>query len=188
MKKQTLLHLIVALLILILVAGLIIYHSNYSIALKKAGFSENSINYIDSGINDDGNEYRVVFQYMPENTVKCALLTKDKLGIWKITEEEYGPDSDSNYLNMGWMRFASICRYAVNDQTTINSEVHQVYGGNNAVKQIEIPYELLPANVCVDVFQAGAVYLIHFIAYGDAETLNQINVSYLLGQTNSIPQ
>lgn len=188
MKKSSFVYLMVSLLMLILVAGLIVYHNSYSIALKKAGLSKSSINYIDSGINDNGNEYRVVFQYMPENTVKCALLTKDKLGIWKITEEEYGPTSDSNYLNMGWMRFASIRRYAVNDQTAINSEVHQVYGGNNAINQIEIPYDLLPANVCVDVFQAGAVYLIHFVAYGDAETLNQINVSYLLEQTNSIPQ
>ena len=188
MKKRTLFYLIVTLLILILVAGLIVYHNSYSIALKKAGLSEASINYIDSGINDNGSEYRAVFQYMPENTVKCALLTKDKLGIWKITEEEHGPDSSSHYVSVGWMRFASIRRYAVSDQAKIDSEVHKVYGGNNAIKQIEIPYDLLPTNVSVNVFQAGASYVIHFVAYGEAETLNQIDVSYLLKQTNSIPQ
>lgn len=186
MKRRTLAGLLASLLILILVVVLLIYHNSYSIALSKAGLSKDSIDYIDTGIDDNGNEYRVVFQYMPENMVKILRLTKNDRGVWKVAEEAYGPDSEVPYVTTGWMRVASVGRYEVDDQTHIEFEVHKVYGGNNAIKQIEIPMELLPSNVSVNIFQAGTVYVLHFVTYGSAETLNQINISHLLEQTDCI--
>jgi hypothetical protein len=106
--------------------------------------------------------------------------------VWHITDEVIGPDAEADYITMGWMRFASMRRYDVTDQTVMDSEVHRVYGGNNATKQIEIPMDLIPPNVSVNVFQAGAVYVIHFVSYGDADSLNQIDMIDLLKQTDCI--
>ena len=188
MKRRTIVYLFALLLSLILSVILIVYHNSYSIALIKAGLSKDSINYIDTGIDDNGNEYRVVFQYVPENMVKIVHLTKDNSGIWKVTEEASGPDSEPEYVTMGWMRFASISRYDVNDQARLDSEVHKVYGGNNAAKQIEIPMDLLPPNVSVNVYQSGTMYVIHFVGYGNAEFLDQFHFSHLLDQMDCIQQ
>ena len=190
MKKRYFWCLLILLLSLIFIVILVTFHNSFKIALHKAGVSERAINYIDTGIGDNGNEYRVVFQYMFDNTVKILLLTRDDLGVWHATDEVIGPDSDAEYeyVTMGWMRFASIRRYDVNDQIKIDSEVHKVYGGNNATKQIEIPTDLLPPNVSVNVFQSGSVYVIHFVSYGEAETLNQIHILDLLRQADCIPQ
>jgi hypothetical protein len=170
----------------ILIVVIVVYHNSYSIALKKAGFSQRSISYIDTGIDDNGNDYRVVFRYDTDNMVRIALLTKDNWGVWHITDEVIGPDAEADYITMGWMRFASMRRYDVTDQTVMDSEVHKVYGGNNATKQIEIPMDLIPPNVSVNVFQAGSVYVIHFVSYGDADSLNQIDMIDLLKQTDCI--
>ena len=186
MKKRTLWCILTLFLALIFIVFLIAYHNSFKIALSKAGVSERSINYIDTGIDDNGNEYRVVFQYMRDNVVKILLITKDNLGVWHVTNEVIGPNAEAEYVTMGWMRFASIRQYDVNDQTRIDSEVHKVYGGNNATKQIEIPTHLLPSNVSVNVFQSGTVYVIHFVSYGEAETLNQIHIFDLLKQTDCI--
>ncbi len=186
MKRRTIVCLFALLLSLIFVGALFAYHNSYSIALNKAGLSAKSINYVDIGIDDNGNEYRVVFEYMPENTLKIVFLSKDDFGIWRVIEEASGSDSEAEYITMGWMRFSSIGRFDVNDQVGFDFEVHKVYGGNNATKQIEIPMELLPTNVSVNVFQSGTRYVIHFIGYGDGEILDQFYFDDLLEQSNCI--
>lgn len=183
MQKRTIICLFS--IIFIIVIG-IVYLNNYKITLSKAGLSEGLINYVDVGLDDNGNEYRIAFQYMPENEVKFVHLVKDKYGVWKVTDDVSGPDSNSQFVSMGWMRTASIGRYDVEGQTNIEFEVHALYGGNNASKQIKIPLELLPPNVSVNVFQAGEMYVIHFISFGSADTLTQINIPHLLEQTDSI--
>lgn len=181
MKKRTIICLF-AIFFTFLIVISIVYFNNYKIILNKAGLSKGSINYVDVGIDDNGNEYRIVFQYMPENKLKFVHLVKDKYGMWKVAEETSGPDSHSQIVKMGWMRFASIKIYDVRLQANTEWEVHAMYGGNNASKQIKIPSELLPANVSVNVFQAGERYVIHFTTFGSADTLTQIDILHLLEQ------
>lgn len=180
MRKRTFGLLLLLLLALILITFLIVYHNSFRIALSESGLNENDIQYIHTGIDDNGSEYRVVFQYMPDRMVKILLLTKNNIGLWHVTDEVFGPNSDTEYITMGWMRFASIRRYDVEDRTRFDSEVHKVYAGRNAKKQIEIPLDLLPPNVSANVFQAGDVYVIHFVSYGEMDTLNTIDVMDLL--------
>lgn len=179
MKKRSVVCLL-ALLLLIFAVTLVAYHNSYTIALNKAGLSTKSMNYVDTGIDDNGNEYRVVFQFLPENTVKIVFLTKDDFGIWRVTEEASGSEAEAEYITMAWMRFASIRRFDVNDQVRFDCEVHKVYGGNNASEQIEIPMELLPSNVSVNIFQSGNTYVIHFVGYGNNETLEQFYFTDIL--------
>lgn len=188
MKKQTKRYLSISILALIVLVLIGVYRNSFKIALGKAGVGEQYIQYIDTGFDNNGNEYRVVFQYMPDNTVKIVHLTKNDFGVWHIQDETHGPVSDAAYVMMGWMRTASIRRHEVNDPVVFDWEVHKVYGGNNARKQIEIPLELLPPNVTVNVFQAGSQYVIHFVSYGGSEPLQQINILDLLNETRSIAQ
>ena len=167
---------------------IVVYKNSFKIALGKAGVGEQYIQYIDTGFDNNGNEYRVVFQFMSDNTVKIVHLTKADFGVWHVTDEAHGPVSDAAYVMMGWMRTASMRRHEVNDPVVFDWEVHNVYGGNNAIKQIEIPLELLPPNVTVNVFQAGSQYVIHFVSYGGSEPLQQINILDLLNETRSIAQ
>ena len=184
--KRRILFCLFAIIIISIIVTSIVYLNNFKVVLNKAGLSKDLINYVDVGIDDNGNEYRIAFQYMPENVLKFVHLVKDKYGMWKVTNEVNGPDSHSQFVAMGWMRFASIGRYDLESQTNFEFEVHALYGGNNASKQIKIPLELLPANVSVNVFQAGEIYVIHFIAFGNADILSQVDLYYLLEQTGSI--
>ncbi len=186
MKNRTIVSFLLLLLALIFITFLIVYHNSFRISLSKAGVSEKYIQYIHTGINDSGNEYRVVFQSLSDNSVKVLLLTKNNIGIWQVTDEVVGPNSNSEHTTMGWMRFASFRRFDVEDQVRLDSEVHKVYVGKNAIKQIEIPLDLLPPNVSANVFQAGPVYVIHFVSYGEADALNGIDIFDLLRQTDCI--
>ena len=188
MNKQTKWYLSISILALILLVLIVVYKNSFKIALGNAGVGELYIEYIDTGFDNNGNEYRVVFQYMSDNTVKIVHLTKNDFGVWHVTDETHGPVSDAAYVMMGWMRTASMRRHEVNDPVVFDSEVHHVYGGNNAIKQIEIPLDLLPPNVTVNVFQAGSQYVIHFVSYGGSEPLQQINILDLLNETRSIAQ
>lgn len=177
---------LLSLYIIMLPIAFIVYSNSYNIALKKAGFSKRGITYIDTGIDDNGAEYRAVFQYMPDNLVKIALLTKTNWGTWRITDETQGPTTETGYLSMGWMRFTGFRRYEVSDNVVFELEVHNVYAGNDAIAQIEIPVELLPPNVSVSVFQAGSVYVLHFVTYGDPKVLNEVHFIDLLKQAGCI--
>lgn len=172
--------------ILILVGSVSAYHNSFDIALRKEGLSKKYINYIDTGIDDNGNEYRVVFQYDGNDSVRILSLTKNRFGIWNVTNEISSHDSEAQHCAMGWMRAASIRRFAVEEQSNIEFEVHAVYSGNDAIKRIELPTDCLPPNVTANVFQAGAMYVIHFSSYGAADTLNQIDTFDLLEQIKCI--
>lgn len=87
MRKRTFGLLLLLLLALILITFLIVYHNSFRIALSESGLNENDIQYIHTGIDDNGSEYRVVFQYMPDRMVKILLLTKNNIGLWHVTDE-----------------------------------------------------------------------------------------------------
>ena len=53
------------------------------------------------------------------------------------------------------------------------------YAGDNALKLIEIPLEMIPRNVTVKISQSGSSYEIHVISYSD-ETINEIDIIEIL--------
>ena len=174
------------LLILVMVTALILYHLSFNIALSKSGMDRKHIQYIDTGIANGGREYRAVFQNLSDEGVKLLYLTKNKLGIWRVTDQ--AAETEYGFASMGWMRTASLRSYAVGDQTRWDWEVHTVCAGRNAVRQIEISPELLPPNVAVNVFQAGTAYVIHFVSYGEVETLNRIPIMDILKEYTGIAE
>ena len=185
-KRKIICFIVILLAVVLFIAALFICHNGYTIALQRAGFGKDGATTIDAGIDDNGDAYRVVFQYAPDNTIRIAHFTKGKLGSWKVTNAVYGPSSESPLVKMGWMRVASLRRFDIPDEVTADFETHNVYAGNNAVRQIEIPPELLPPNVAVSIHQAGSCFVLHFVSFGDPEILNQMDITALLTETNSI--
>ena len=94
--------------------------------------------------------------------------------------------SDETIVKLGWIRVAGIKLFDVGDDSTIEFEVHAVYCGNNAKKQILTLSDQLPPNVTVSIQQAGASYMIHFISFGEADTLSHINILELLKTSDYI--
>lgn len=188
MKRRSLVFLSGILLALILL-GFTLYSNGFGIALKIAGFSKDFVQYVDWGINENGNEYRVLFQYMPGYLIKMAHLEKGMFGIWKVLEEASGPQEQSESVTIGWMRIAGLIRYGYGLESQIKAEfeVHHMIGGNNAIRVIELPKELLPPNVIAKVFQKGRSYVVHLVSYGeDAGILNEVHLVELLEQQGCI--
>ena len=53
------------------------FKNSYSIALMKSGFDNDQTNIISIGIDDNGNEYRVVKSYDADQNAKLAYLVKN---------------------------------------------------------------------------------------------------------------
>jgi len=176
---------ITATLIVIAVILSIIYLNSFNIALMRAGISKKSMEYLDIGIDDNGNDYVVLYDRDLEGTIKLVLLTKSDLGIWKKTREDSGPNSDSDFVCMRWMRFASMVSYDFNSSVDHEYMIHEVYAGNNANRKIDIPPQILPDNVTVNVIQARNSYALHFVTYGDMDDLN-IDIEDLLKRAGCI--
>lgn len=186
MKKRTVW--ICALIAFAVISAIIVslfYINSYDSALKKAGLNPHAVTILDVGIDDNGNEYRVVMQHTDDRDVQFAHLCRENAGLWTVCQVPL--DVEDELLEMKWMRVAGMKRFSLQDNYVVQWETHAVYGGNNAIKRIDLPSELLPPNVTLSIHQAGASYVLHFIYFGeDNTTFNDFDVEALLLQTNSI--
>ena len=124
------------------------------------------------GINDNGQEYRVVADWASEDYDKLAYMVKGFAGFWKIVEISDEYDAETGLMSLEWSNLSGAKRYSVGDANFLEYKVQELYCGNNANKEIEIPLELLPEGVTVNINQGGSDYLIHFIKYGDSEAID----------------
>lgn len=148
------------------------------LALRGAGFASKGNTVISAGIDQAGKEYQVVVEGLSDGPARIAYLRKGFAGFWKITELADTPTAGT--VKMGWTKTASFKRYTVEDASAIDWEVHNVYCGNNATRQIVIPEGTLPHNVTVNISQAGSSYMLHFIGHGEADVLSQVKLVELL--------
>ena len=184
--KKYRLYMIIAVFILIIAAIFItIFLNSYSMVLLRNGFNTDENNIIWMGIDDNGREYRVLRNGIDGQNIKLVLVTRKFAGLWEVSQIADIP-SDETIVTLGWMKVAGIKRFKVGDDSTIEFEVHVVYCGNNAKKQILTLSDQLPPNVTVNIQQAGASYMLHFISYGEADTLSHINIWELLKTSDYI--
>lgn len=148
---------------------------SYGLALRDAGIYKEGSVTVDSGINNNNDEYRIVAEYTSGENSKIAYLFRNWLGFWRVDRVEE--------LNMSWINVIGINRFQVSDAVNLQYETHLLYCGNNAIKRIEQSGMQLPNNVAVSVYQAGSTYMLHFISYGDADVLNEIDPTILLKNT-----
>ena len=147
------------------------------LALRSAGFSKNGQTVVSAGIDQTGQEYKVVVQSFPHESARIAYLRKGFAGFWKVTELADTPTSGT--VKMFWVKMASFKRYTVGDPSARDWEVHSIYCGNNASKQILPPTGALPHNVTVNISQAGSSYMLHFIGFGETNVLDGITAEYV---------
>jgi hypothetical protein len=80
---------------------------------------------------------------------------------------------------MGWMESGGIRKYDISTENISNFGWHLFYAGNNALKLIEIPPDMIPRNVTVKISQSGSSYELHVISYSD-EAINEIDIPEIL--------
>ena len=170
MKTRKRLGVIIACIVLALAAvAAVLSLNSFRIALRSAGFPSKGWVILDMGIDNNGNEYRVAVDYLNDSDAHMAYLSKGFGGFWRVEYSADTPASETGMVALGWMRVAGIKRFTVGDESCVEFEVHEAYCGKNAVKQIQIPPELLPPNVTVNILQGGSSFVIQFVSFGDAQ-------------------
>ena len=157
----------------------IAYFSSYSLALSSIGFKKNSTSDIFQGIDPNGYDYRVVMYKDEEDSAAFALLTKDSIGIWKVSLLN-DRKSELGMVSFGWTGVRSLARYDMSEDVVPMGEYHAVYAGNNAIAPLKTIYEILPPNITVDIQQAGSSYVMHFMSYGPFNLISNADVIELL--------
>lgn len=147
------------------------------LALRSAGFSKNGQTVVSAGIDQTGQEYKVVVQAVSNESPRIAYLRKGFAGFWKVTELADTPTAGT--IKMLWAKTASFKRYTVGDPSAADWEVHSIYCGSNANKQIVIPSGALPHNVTVNISQSGSSYMLHFIGFGETNVLDGVTAEYV---------
>ena len=170
--------LLVVLIVLAIEIVVALSYNSDQLALRSAHFAPRGGCIISAGIDNTGKEYRVFVENLSDKPARIAYLRKGFAGFWEITELADKPTAGT--IRIGWAKTASFKRYAVDDTSAIEWEVHNVYCGTNATRQIVIPEGALPHNVTVNISQAGSAYMLHFIGYGEADVLSQVKVIDLL--------
>lgn len=153
--------------------------NSYALALNSIGYKEKYTEIIDCGIDWNGMEYRVVADYPGiDGHVGAAYLTKNAVGFWQVSRKNDVENGGNRVCS--WRDTISLRRFSIADKLTNEYESHLLYCGNNAIKNIEIPPEALPTNVAVHIYQAGEVYMLHFVTFGEMDATNQINCTAIL--------
>lgn len=75
-----------------------------------------------------------------------------------------------------------------NGEHIFDFEWHMLYYGNNAIKLIEFLPGQIPENVAIDIRQAGNIYSIHLINFGDPYVLPNIDIYSLLLEAGCIKE
>lgn len=168
---------IILLVIMCCILKDLFFANSFHIVLSLNGFKQPKI--ICCGIDDNGDEYRVVRDGDPDNR-KLGYFIKNDFGIWKAAQLDISDFPEKEVLKLGWMKISELRNYG-DKEPIFEFEVHQVYYGWNAVKEIDDLSAYLPSNVIVSISQDGAIYSLHLIYYGEkASTLSEIGIYELL--------
>ncbi len=161
-------------LVTAMVVGAFLWEGSFQNVLRLGSFSEDA-EILDCGRDSNGDEYRVVMEYNQNEAPGLALLTRNPVGTWEITKASH-PSVVTLHPSIGWLCVGGMARFAADGEAKLITESHKVYSGNDAVKLIEIPKQMLPSNIAVEVRQAGSAYVLHLITYlSTAEETEQWN-------------
>lgn len=159
--------------------------NSYVITLNAIGFEPKNTIMLHSWIEQDGTEYRIVAELIHGEMPAVKKLNKSKLGFWTEAKDWVVVDSSSEFKTV-WSRAAGWRYYNFSHDRTSLWDNHMVYCGNNATREIFISSEQLPANTTVEVQQSGSAYILHFVTYGRADTLNDIDPYLLLKDADCV--
>lgn len=183
MKKPAII--IIAIAAILLTGLTTAWAKNFYITLILAGYKPTSIQVIDTSNDENEKEFKVIKTRTNKNKDTLAILTKNALGIWKISETQENTE-DSLMSTIGWVKKGELKRFSFKDGGNIENEWNVVYTGNNAAKLIYFNPGQLPENITVNIQQNGTSYLIHVISFADSDILSKFNVSAILEENGCL--
>lgn len=152
---------------------------NFYITLLISGYSTSDVKIIDTSHNENDKEFKVIKTSSKDKSDALAILTKNSLGIWSITQKQENIESRP-ITTIGWVNKGEVKRYTFKDGGVIENEWNIVYCGNNAIKLIQFNPGQIPENVTVNIQQNGSSYLIHLISFADSNTVSKFDVPAIL--------
>lgn len=184
MKRSTIFSLCIVALCILTIVFFILQANSERIALNQANIDKGYYHeVVELGINID-QEYKIIASVTKDGNPVMIKLVKNPLGFWKI-EQMHAVLPDYIAL-MGWGSFQGFKRYDPEDTPHSDFEHHFGFCGNNAIKLINIPSEMIPDGVILTVHQVGSFYSIHATSYSDKQ-INSLHISDILKELGCIP-
>lgn len=147
--------------VILLVVLLVVRGSSETLALRRAGLRSQE-QEIYHGFDSDGREVRAIRTETSDGkTFATALLTKNRLGFWRVTLCDIADESHPHWTDLGWLADGGDVLQSgrIEKMGFIN---HYVLCGDNAQKQIYFEDGQLPDNAMVDFSQStDGAYWIH---------------------------
>ena len=184
MKKRRVSLIVIGIVILCLFAWRLCAIKSYDFSLLVNGFQSPEVMYC--GINDNGDEYKIVRDWQ-SGKMKLCHCEKGLFGFWKIVDIEQTDPGKNGIVSLEWATWKEIRRFHFEDDPKFVYEVHAVYCGNNAVKNLGGIERLVGPNITVSIAQSGSEYFLHFTSYSDDMTiLTKFGVTQLLQKNGYI--
>lgn len=171
-------------LMVVMIALSVLYNQSYLTALNKAGLQATST-LIDSGINSNGNQYRVLADYN-DGMAEVAYLERNRFGIWQVEKTNELVKTASAGIEFAWSNVAGGGYYGKSASYEHEFENHFFYCSDNAIKGIEFEEGDLPHNVTVSIYQTGNVYMLHFITFENGEIFNNLDCYSILKEKDCV--
>ena len=158
----------------------------FTLNLKLSGFSTASYKELEHSYDRVLDEFKVIQTETKSGQPAIVLLAKNKFGFWNVSNSNVAIDSNSDFIQLAFMRSTSIKRYDATENGIIEHEWNYLYCGTNAIKLIEFKPGQIPDNVTVNISQADNKYQIHLITYTGSDILGELDLEKILKENNCI--
>jgi len=128
----------------LLAVFILLQASSFQLSLHFAGLDKESVLYAEE-LDVDQAEFKVFQTTTNEGKLALVRANKNKLGFWYIEDIE-AQTEEKSFINMSWIKGAGMRRYSHKDMGIDEKEYHFMYGGDDAIKTIELYSEQLPEN------------------------------------------
>ncbi len=170
MKRKYVMIGVLVLVAILLGTFFLVRANSQDIALSSAGVDTSKDLYAveELTLTQDGKVFRVLQGTLKDGKLALIELTRSKLGFWQVKHID-AQETEEAIVGIGWMKKAARARFDATIKPEFHIELHQVYCGSNAVKQIDVNALTLPQNVTLEVYQVGELYVAHLTAICDGD-------------------
>ena len=154
----------ICILLLLLVAFFVVRSNSLTIALKRADLQTSDVTHVVKLAAEENAPACCILQTRTANgRIALVRAVKGKLGFWSLEDIDIS-QSNRPYATTGCIHPAGLHRSETLSVPYSVWEFHTVYAGDNALRKIELPPELIPENTTVNIQQNGSFYLIHAVS------------------------
>jgi len=158
---------------------------SYQLIMWTNGFSvteDEIIHYSYQEFDNSKGPMKVIKTKDKDDHLVLVRLLKSKYGFWSIQESKVAESSDEILLIV-WTDRAKLKSFTTSYHDSGNTDVewmyHHVYTGENAVKKIDIPNDVIPKNSVISISQSNENYVIHRIMNSQGGLIEFDLIDYL---------